>query len=96
MISNINIGGSAITAESVAHAHAVTITYCRPCGFAASAINTAAALRMQLGLDADLISSKSGKFEVSVNGRAVAKKSGYGFPEEWQIVDAVAAALEIA
>ncbi|MES2102963.1 MAG: SelT/SelW/SelH family protein [Pseudomonadota bacterium] len=75
--------------------NAITITYCRPCGFAARAVNTAAALRLQLGLDVDLISSKSGVFEIAVNGRAVAKKSGYGFPDEKQIVDAVAAALEL-
>ncbi|MFZ6645176.1 Rdx family protein [Undibacterium sp. TJN25] len=88
------------TIDKAGHAAArpgsVTITYCRPCGFAASALNTAAALRMQLGLDADLVSRKNGIFQVSVNGKAVARKTGDGFPGEKEILDAVAAALEMA
>ncbi|HTD06388.1 SelT/SelW/SelH family protein [Undibacterium sp.] len=84
------------TTRASAAANAITITYCRPCGFAASAVNTAMALKARLGLESDLVSRKSGFFEVAVNGRAVARKSGYGFPDEQEIVDAVAAALEAA
>lgn len=73
----------------------ITITYCKPSGYAASAVNAAAALRKQLGLDAELIAARGGIFEVAIDGKIVVKKSRNGFPDERDIVGAVAAAMHV-
>lgn len=49
-------------------------------------------MKEQLGLDAELKVGPSGSFEVSVDGKVVAKRGFMGFPSEQEIVDAVAQA----
>jgi predicted Rdx family selenoprotein len=55
----------------------------------------AAALKKELGVEADLEKGHSGIFEVAVNGKVVATKGRSGFPTPEQVVDAVARALGI-
>ncbi len=51
-------------------------------------------LRERLGVETTLERGHGGIFEVSVNGRIVAKKGLQGFPMPDEIVDAVRKALE--
>jgi len=53
----------------------------------------AAVLKEELELDAELVKGSGGIFEVSVDGKVVAKKGMIGFPSEIEVVDAVAKAL---
>jgi selenoprotein W-related protein len=71
----------------------IKITYCKPCGYATRAQRVAAALSTALGLEAELVAGKGGIFEVTVDGKAVAKKARSGLPTEQDIVAAVAAAV---
>jgi len=72
----------------------VTIIYCRPCGYEKRAKEVAAALRRQLGLDADLVPGKGGVFQVKLGERIVASRSKGHFPDGDDIVAAVNAARE--
>ncbi|TFV77006.1 SelT/SelW/SelH family protein [Bradyrhizobium frederickii] len=72
----------------------VTIIYCRPCGYEKRAKEVAAALRRQLGLDADLVPGKGGIFQVKLGDRIVASRSKGHFPDGDDIVAAVIAARE--
>ncbi|RTE93382.1 Rdx family protein [Bradyrhizobium sp. LVM 105] len=72
----------------------VTIIYCRPCGYEKRAKEVAAALRRQLGLDADLVPGKGGIFQVKLGDRIVASRSKGHFPDGDDIVAAVNAARE--
>lgn len=51
-------------------------------------------LKEQLDVDAELVPGSGGIFTVEVNGKVVAAKSRQGFPEEQEIADAVARALD--
>jgi selenoprotein W-related protein len=70
----------------------VTIIYCRPCGYEKRAKEAAAALRRQLGLEADLVPGKGGVIQVKVGDRIVASRSKGHFPDGDDIVAAVTAA----
>jgi selenoprotein W-related protein len=72
----------------------VSITYCKPCGYQQRAADAAAELRKQLGIDATLIPGKGGIFEVQVDGKAVARKKLFHFPDAGEVVAAVAGALK--
>ncbi|TFV40072.1 SelT/SelW/SelH family protein [Bradyrhizobium frederickii] len=72
----------------------VTIIYCRPCGYEKRAKEVAAALRRQLGLDADLVPGKGGIFQVKLGDRIVASRSKGHFLDGDDIVAAVNAARE--
>ncbi len=50
-------------------------------------------LREELGIEAELAKGSGGIFTVAVNGAIVAKKTWSGFPEEAEIVRAVAKAI---
>lgn len=51
-------------------------------------------MKEELELEPELKAGSGGIFEVSVNGRVVAKKSLLGFPSEGEIVEAVGKALQ--
>ena len=51
-------------------------------------------MKEELEIDPALKVGSGGIFEVSVNGRVVAKKSLLGFPSEGEIVEAVGKALQ--
>lgn len=57
------------------------------------AARAAAALKRELGLEADLRQGPSGVFEVSVDGSVVARRKFLGLPSEEEIVEAVSSAL---
>jgi selenoprotein W-related protein len=57
------------------------------------ATRAAAAIKRELGVDAELIKGSGGIFQVTVNDRVVAKRESWGFPTEDEIVNAVAEAL---
>ncbi len=50
-------------------------------------------LREELGLEATLVKGQGGIFTVAVNGTIVARKTWSGFPDEAEIVRAVAKAI---
>lgn len=50
-------------------------------------------LREELDIDTELIRGSGGIFEVKVDGKVVAKKTIFGFPEEAEIVNRVGKAL---
>jgi selenoprotein W-related protein len=50
-------------------------------------------LREEVGVEAELIKGQGGIFEVAVDGRVVAKKTFWGFPNEAEIAAAVGKAL---
>lgn len=68
----------------------VSITYCKPCGYEQRAADVATELHRQLGVEAKLIASKGGIFEVKVGDKVVAKKRLWHFPDAREIVAAVA------
>lgn len=70
----------------------LSITYCRPCGYEKRAREAAELLHERLGLDAALVPSKGGIFEVKLGGTIVAKRAKGHFPDAEEIVAAVAAA----
>ena len=72
----------------------VSITYCKPCGYLKRAEDVSAELKRQLGVDATLIPGKGGIFEVQVDGKVVAKKKLFSFPDATEIVKAVAGAVK--
>ncbi len=72
----------------------VSITYCKPCGYLPKAEAAAAELQKQLGVDATLIPGKGGIFQVQVDGKVVAKKRLFHFPDAKEIVAAVAGAVK--
>ncbi len=74
----------------------VSIIYCKPCGYEKRAVAAAAALKKELKLAADLVPGKGGIFEVRVDDKVVAKRSTGHFPDETEIVRAVAAAVKTA
>ena len=71
----------------------VSIIYCKPCGYEKRAADTAAALRTQLKLDANLIPGRGGIFEVRVGDQVVAKREHGHFPDNQEVVAAVSSAL---
>jgi selenoprotein W-related protein len=71
----------------------VSIVYCKPCGYEKRATDTAAALRAQLRLEANLVPGKGGIFEVRVGDKVVAKREHGHFPDNADIVAAVSSAL---
>ena len=71
----------------------VSITYCKPCGYLGRAEDAAAELKRELGVDATLIPGKGGIFQVEVDGKIVAKKKLFHFPDVKEIVTAVAGAV---
>lgn len=71
----------------------VSITYCKPCGYQQRAADVAAELQKQLGIGATLVPGKGGIFEVQVDGKVVAKKRLWHFPDAKEIVAAVASAV---
>lgn len=50
-------------------------------------------LREELGVEATLVKGRGGVFFVQVDGRTVAEKTWSGFPDEEEIVRAVAKAI---
>jgi selenoprotein W-related protein len=72
----------------------VSITYCKPCGYLSRAEAAAAELKKELGVDATLIPGKGGIFQVEVDGKVVAKKRLFHFPDAKEIVTAVAGAVK--
>jgi selenoprotein W-related protein len=72
----------------------VSITYCKPCGYLKRAEDMSAELKRKLGVDATLIPGKGGIFEVQVDGKVVAKKKLFSFPDAAEIVKAVARAVK--
>jgi selenoprotein W-related protein len=71
---------------------AVSIIYCRPCGYEERATEAANAVRSQCKLDVDLVPGIGGIFEVKVGDRTVAKRERH-FPSSEEIVAAVAATI---
>lgn len=69
---------------------AVVITYCKPCKYEARAIRAAQAIKDEFGIAATLEPGKGGIFEVAVDGQVVSKKTRGHFPEEKDIVSAIA------
>lgn len=67
----------------------VTITYCKPCGYAKRATEAATALREALGVESKLVPGTGGVFEVSVGREVVAKRTRTEFPSASDIVLAV-------
>ena len=72
----------------------VSITYCKPCGYLRRAEDAAAELQKQLGIDATLVPGKGGIFQVQVDGKIVARKRLWHFPDTKEIVAAVADAVK--
>jgi selenoprotein W-related protein len=72
----------------------VSITYCKPCGYLRRAEDAAAELQKQLGIAATLVPGKGGIFQVQVDGKVVAKKRLWHFPDAKEIVEAVADAVK--
>jgi selenoprotein W-related protein len=72
----------------------VSITYCKPCGYLNRAEAAAAELKKELGVDATLIAGKGGIFQVEVDGKVVAQKRLFHFPDAKEIVTAVAGAVK--
>ena len=72
----------------------VSITYCKPCGYLKRAEDVSAELKQKLGVEATLIPGKGGIFEVQVDGKVVAKKKLFSFPDAAEIVKAVAGAVK--
>lgn len=75
-------------------ADALSITYCVPCGYERRAREAAAELERTLGLTVELIAGAGGIFEVTLNGRVVAKRARGYFPSSGDIVTAVDTALQ--
>jgi len=73
----------------------VSIVYCITCDYRPQALRAASALRQALGIDAILVRGHSGRFDVEVDGRVVAARSGSRFPTDEEVVDAVARALGV-
>ncbi len=71
----------------------VTITYCKPCGYAKRAEIAATLLVEKFGVEAELLPGKGGIFEVAVDGEIVAKRTKEYFPDEAAIVKAVGSVL---
>jgi selT/selW/selH-like putative selenoprotein len=71
----------------------VTIVYCVTCNYLLHASRAADALRESLGVEAVLVRSHSGRFEVEVDGRVVLSKGKAGLPSTRDVVEAVAKAL---
>jgi selenoprotein W-related protein len=72
----------------------VSITYCKPCGYLRRAEDAAAELQKQLGIAATLVPGKGGIFQVEVDGKIVAKKRLWHFPDAKEIVAAVGDAVK--
>jgi len=72
----------------------VSITYCKPCGYLGKAEAAAAEIKKVLHLNARLIPGKGGIFEVQVDGKTVAKKRMFHFPDAQEVVAAVAGAVK--
>ena len=72
---------------------AVTITYCRPCGYEKRARVAAEALQASLGVEPTLIAGSGGIFEVKVNDAVVCRRTREYFPDASDVVAAVAPAL---
>jgi selenoprotein W-related protein len=72
----------------------VSITYCKPCGYLRRAEDAAAELQKQLGIAATLVPGKGGIFQVQVDGKVVASKRLWHFPDAKEIVTAVADAVK--
>ena len=75
---------------------AVSITYCRPCGYHRRATDTAAQLRAELGVEADLIAGSGGVYQVRVGDVVVAGRAKGYFPDAADVVEAVRAAIRDA
>ena len=71
----------------------VTITYCKPCGYAARATRAAEALRAELNVEAQLVAGHGGVFNVAVDDTVVEQKTKHHFPAAEDVVAAVRAAL---
>jgi selenoprotein W-related protein len=72
----------------------VSITYCKPCGYLNRAEEAAAELKKQFGVNATLVPGKGGIFQVQVDGKVVAKKRLWHFPDTKEIVAAVGGAVK--
>ena len=72
----------------------VSITYCKPCGYLRRAEDAATELQKQLGIGATLVPGKGGVFQVEVDGKIVARKRLWHFPDSKEIVKAVAGAVK--
>jgi selenoprotein W-related protein len=72
----------------------VSITYCKPCGYLNRAEEAAAELKKQLDIDATLVPGKGGIFQVQVDGKVVARKRLWHFPDAKEIVAAVGDAMK--
>jgi selenoprotein W-related protein len=72
----------------------VSITYCKPCGYLRRAEDAAAELQKQLGIAATLVPGKGGIFQVEVDGKVVARKRLWHFPDAKEIVAAVGDAVK--
>jgi len=71
----------------------ITITYCKPCGYVTRAARIQHVLHERLGLESELIPGKGGIFEVKWGDEVIAKKAARHFPDEEEVVNAVAAQL---
>jgi selenoprotein W-related protein len=72
---------------------AVSIVYCKPCGYEKRAAAAAVALKKELSIAATLVPGKGGIFEVRVGDKVVAKRIKGHFPDPAEIVEAVSAAV---
>ncbi|MGA9523611.1 MAG: Rdx family protein [Myxococcaceae bacterium] len=68
----------------------VRITYCDSCGYEPRAARAAAALKEELGVEAELVPGVGGVFQVEVDGKVVAQRNFMGLPSDQEIVNAVA------
>lgn len=67
----------------------IRIEYCVPCGYKKRADAAAAAIREQLGVDAELVPGNGGVFRVHVDDRTAIARSRENFPSPAEIVTAV-------
>ena len=73
---------------------AISITYCKPCGYEKRAVEAAEALQRELGVAATLIPGRGGIFEVKAGDQVVVERRLGRFPDPAEIVTAVRAALQ--
>ncbi|MBN2817933.1 MAG: haloalkane dehalogenase [Bacteroidales bacterium] len=71
----------------------IVITYCKPCGYLKRALNLSELINKETGREISLKPGKGGIFEISVNGKVIAKRTREGFPDEKEVVSLILSAL---
>lgn len=71
----------------------IVITYCKPCGYLKRALSLSELINKETGHEVLLKPGKGGIFEISVNGKVIAKRTREGFPDEKEVVSLILSAL---